>query len=245
MTEQEWLQTTDPQPMLELLRGKANDRKLRLFAVACWRRAGNWFVPREDREVFRKVAETAERFADDKATAKGLRAAAKVADAVLDLDYYEDYAAVMTALPDAWKAADQTALISRDFFGKLASDEAWTKGASDETQWAERLRAGVAEGREQACLLLEIFGNPFQPLPPKRGKQQWKDRFDAWLSWSDGMVVKMAQAIYDDRAFDRMPILADALEEAGCSDQDILRHCREPGEHVRGCWAVDLLLGKS
>jgi hypothetical protein len=54
----------------------------------------------------------------------------------------------------------------------------------------------------------------------------------------------LAQAIYDDRAFDRLPILADALEEAGCTDADILNHCRRPGEHVRGCWAIDLVLGK-
>ena len=57
-------------------------------------------------------------------------------------------------------------------------------------------------------------------------------------------MVQIAQAIYDDRAFDRMPILADALEDAGCMDQTILNHCRQSGEHVRGCWVVDLLLGK-
>ena len=55
----------------------------------------------------------------------------------------------------------------------------------------------------------------------------------------------MAQLIYDDRAFDRLPLLADALEDAGCTDADILAHCRNGGEHVRGCWVVDLLLGKS
>ena len=58
-------------------------------------------------------------------------------------------------------------------------------------------------------------------------------------------VVQLAQSIYDDRAFDRLPILADALEEAGCTDAAILDHCRGPGPHVRGCWAVDLLLGKT
>jgi hypothetical protein len=66
-----------------------------------------------------------------------------------------------------------------------------------------------------------------------------------WLAWNDGIVPKLAQAIYDDRVFDRLPILADALEEAGCTNADILNHCRQPGEHVRGCWVVDLLLGKS
>ena len=64
------------------------------------------------------------------------------------------------------------------------------------------------------------------------------------LAWNDGTVAKIAQAIHDERAFKRMPILADALEDAGCDNADMLRHCREPGEHVRGCWVVDLLLGK-
>ena len=67
----------------------------------------------------------------------------------------------------------------------------------------------------------------------------------SWLAWNDGAIRKMAQAIYDARAFDRLPLLADALEDAGCTDAAILSHCREPGEHVRGCWVVDLLLGKS
>jgi hypothetical protein len=54
----------------------------------------------------------------------------------------------------------------------------------------------------------------------------------------------MAEVIYADSAFDRLPVLADALEEAGCTISDILDHCRGPGPHVRGCWVVDLLLGK-
>jgi hypothetical protein len=64
-------------------------------------------------------------------------------------------------------------------------------------------------------------------------------------SWLTSTVTSLAQAIYTDRAFDRLPILADALEDAGCTNQDILAHCRQPGEHVRGCWVVDLLLAKS
>jgi hypothetical protein len=60
-----------------------------------------------------------------------------------------------------------------------------------------------------------------------------------------GTVVSLAHSIYEARAFDRLPILADALEEAGCTDAEILTHCRGPGPHVRGCWVVDLILGKS
>jgi len=66
----------------------------------------------------------------------------------------------------------------------------------------------------------------------------------AILRWNDGTAVAIAKAIYDERAFDRLPILADALEDAGCTDADILNHCRLPGEHVRGCWVLDLLLGQ-
>jgi hypothetical protein len=92
-----------------------------------------------------------------------------------------------------------------------------------------------AEGREQASLLRCIFGNPFRPPPLTE---------PAWLKRHDGTVVNLAQAIYDERRFQDLPILADTLEEAGCTNADILDHCRQPGDHVRGCWVVDLLLGK-
>ena len=83
-------------------------------------------------------------------------------------------------------------------------------------------------------MLRDIFRNPFRPISLDA----------AWLWWNDGTVRKIAQVIYDDRTFTHMPILADALEEAGCTEQSILNHCRSGGEHVRGCWVVDLLLGK-
>jgi hypothetical protein len=84
-------------------------------------------------------------------------------------------------------------------------------------------------------LVRDLFGNPFRPSPPPP---------PAVLAWNDGTIPRIAQAIYDKRAFDRLPILADALEEAGCTNQDMLGHCRSGGEHVRGCWAVDLILGR-
>jgi hypothetical protein len=93
----------------------------------------------------------------------------------------------------------------------------------------------VVERRAQADFLRDLFGNPFR-LPPNIDR--------AWQAWRDGAVVKLTRTIYDDRAFDRLPILADALEDAGCDNADILAHCRQPGEHVRGCWVIDLLLGK-
>ena len=85
-----------------------------------------------------------------------------------------------------------------------------------------------------AALVREVFGNPFRPVALDL----------SWLAWNDGAVRKLAQAIYDGRAFGRLPLLADALEDAGCADAAILAHCRGGGEHVRGCWVIDWLLGK-
>ena len=85
---------------------------------------------------------------------------------------------------------------------------------------------------EQCHLLRDIFGNPFRPATLNR-------------SWSTSTVVALARGIYEERAFDRLPILADALQDAGCDNEDVLSHCRGPGPHVRGCWVVDLVLGKT
>jgi hypothetical protein len=89
-------------------------------------------------------------------------------------------------------------------------------------------QANLAE--DQCDLIREIFGHPFPPEP-----------FDpAWITPS---AVDLARAIHDDRAFDRMPYLGDALEEAGCPSARILEHCRGPNDHVSGCWVVEALIG--
>jgi hypothetical protein len=96
-------------------------------------------------------------------------------------------------------------------------------------------RAGNKEARTQVTpVLRDLFGNPFRFVSVA----------PAWLVWEEGAVPKIAQSIYTERAFDRLPILADALEDAGCTDPEILGHCRQRGEHACGCWAVDLILGK-
>jgi hypothetical protein len=90
----------------------------------------------------------------------------------------------------------------------------------------------IASGHRRYCdLFREVLGDPLRPI-------------SVHSSWLSSTIVALAQAIYDDRAFKRLPVLADALEEAGCTDAEILRHCRGPGPHVRGCWVVDLVLGK-
>jgi hypothetical protein len=84
-------------------------------------------------------------------------------------------------------------------------------------------------------LVREIAGNPFRPVPLEPG----------WLSWNDCVILKLARAVYDGRTYDHLPILGDALEEAGCADAALLSHLRGPAPHVLGCHALDLLLGKS
>jgi hypothetical protein len=84
----------------------------------------------------------------------------------------------------------------------------------------------------RVSLLRDIFGNPFRPVA-----------FDP--SWRTSTAVALASQMYESREFSAMPILADALQDAGCEDADILGHCRGPGPHVRGCWVVDLVLGKA
>jgi hypothetical protein len=92
--------------------------------------------------------------------------------------------------------------------------------------------ATVAEAHPEATLVREIFGDPFRPVK-------------AEPEWLTSDVVALARDIYAKRAFDRMGILADALQDAGCDNTDVLGHCYEHlGEHVRGCWVVDMLLGK-
>lgn len=91
--------------------------------------------------------------------------------------------------------------------------------------------------REKLAKLLRDIVWPF-PAP-----NATLDR--ATLSWHYGTVPAIARRIYDERTFHDLPILADALEDAGCTDRDILAHCRSGGEHVRGCWVVDLILGKA
>jgi len=91
------------------------------------------------------------------------------------------------------------------------------------------------DASQRFCRLLrDTFGNPFRPVVID----------PAWLHWNGGTIVRLAAAIYDERRFQDMPVLADALEEAGCGDAHLLDHCRQPGEHARGCWLLDHLLDK-
>jgi hypothetical protein len=232
MTEAEWLDSTDPQMMLEFLRGKVSDRKLRLFAVGCSRR----FLHLTHDHRVGDALDIAERFADglvgdgERSNArKAAQQAAQVRGVVArpDAPKWERRAASL-----AYYAVARQAMESAWNVPQLAVEVlVWHSGGYNACDW-QVIKA--AEGEINCHLLRDIFGNPFRlvALDPN------------WLAWKDGTISKIAEAIYDDRAFDRLPILADALEEAGCSNADILSHCRGPGPHVRGCWVVDLLLRK-
>jgi len=224
MTEQEWLECTDPTMMLEFLRGKASERKLRLFAVACCRRVRHLLVPQagEALDVAEKVAEGVVGSQERRRVREIAFHAGWVSDPSTAHRRGPAKAAVCDALARrAWEAATGTARRTRHI-GVLETyrshDEDWaTARESQDVLLSELLRC--------------IFGNPFHPITVN-------------ALWLITTAKQLAEAIYQDRAFDRLPILADALEDAGCNNEDILTHCRQPGEHVRGCWVVDLLLAK-
>jgi hypothetical protein len=95
-----------------------------------------------------------------------------------------------------------------------------------------RVLAPRAVSQELQCDLLRcIAGSPFCPLAVQ-------------VPWLTPTVVELAQTAYEERAFQLLPVLADALEEAGCGNEDVLMHCRGPGPHARGCWVLDLLTGR-
>jgi hypothetical protein len=220
MREEEWLACTDPLPMLEFLKGKVSNRKLRLFACACcrqdWRRLTNPYL--------RLAVETAEQYADNQITQEELTKARAAAWSVnQSRREHATAAARATVRESAWAAARvaQQQMIQ----------QIWKKV---DGVWATAPEEKKAAQRRQSDLLRCIIGDPFCPVTVD----------PHWLVWNDATVAKLAHVIYDERAFHHLPILADALEEAGCGNADFLNHCRQPGEHVRGCWVIDLILGK-
>jgi hypothetical protein len=218
MTEAEWLASFNARALIAAVRGKASERIWRLFLVAC----GRNFADRMRDPRSRNALEVAERFADGTATQKELQAAraqAEEASHQAHRDEWEEDVRANFRVNAAWQAAWEAL---------KAADAALPCVAED-------LDIGrIDEGLLFPDLLRELFGNPFR----------WKVIDPVWLSLNDGAVRKLAQMIYENRSFDLLPILGDALEEAGCADHDVLDHLRGPGPHVRGCWALDLILGK-
>lgn len=108
----------------------------------------------------------------------------------------------------------------------------WTDPIYADSVRSDNLPGLAAEQAAQAALVREIFGNPFRPV-------------GVGPSWRTPAVLSLARTIYDEQLFVRMPEIAEALEREGYGNSEVLSHCRNPAQHVRGCWVVDLLLGKS
>jgi hypothetical protein len=211
--------------MLALLGRRMSARKLRLFACACCQRIRSLLRHKQSRSAVR----VAERYADGLATQHDL------AEAYAQ-SYNANYFSSSTAHTAAGGAASHAASYPLDP-GLVAEQAAVARARADcgDSHTDQLEEALLDEGRTQSALLRCIFG----PRPFHRVEVE-----AVAMAWNGGAVSKLAQGIYEDRDFDRLPILADALEEGGCANQDILLHCRHPAEHVRGCWVIDLLLGK-
>jgi hypothetical protein len=192
-----------------------SDRKLRLFACACCRRIWHHL----GHPTTRDAVEVAERFADGRATREELDAhhSAAAGDPA-------DFIAGGVTRPDARTTTHVCWLAAQ--YAKAAVINATCANPADPA-------AGIHPADVASCdLLRDIFGNPFRPvsLDP---------------AWRTPTAVALASQMYESRDFGAMPILADALQDAGCDSDDVLDHCRGPGPHVRGCWVVDLVLGRS
>jgi len=225
MTEREWLTCSDPSLMLTELAGRVSERKLRLFAVACCRHI--WHLLEDP--LSRAAVEVAERYADGLADLRELAAAKAVAAKPKGGGATAAHWVVCPNLPGAIVDLCDAAVSA----SAENAAPSMPKNVAEANAWDVAYRAAQARGaQEQAHHLREVLGNPFRPSPGKRG----------WLTWRGGLLRSMARQIYDSGNFSDLPVLADALEDAGCSDADLLAHCRDGGAHVRGCWALDLLL---
>lgn len=262
MTEQEWLTCAEPKRMLAFRQGRALWRRRLLYGCACSRLVWAW-LPADSR----RAAEACERHADAPATARAdaeeaVGAAEESWQRTVDevralvgeprwgggwdepgLCCYRDASVASLAAWGVACLANQFAPDGRRHSASatVESAVAGVSGALRMAVWRsplERQRATREARTVRANLLRDVFGNPFRPvaLAP---------------AWSTTTVVALAQAAYDERLLPsghldpaRLAILSDALEEAGCSNANLLSHLRLSNPHVRGCFVVDALLGK-
>ncbi len=240
MTEDEWLSCRNPNAMITLLQGRGmlRNRKARLFAVACCRRMYEFWEPVEE---YQQPVEIGEAYADSIATEPEREGAERVAREEADRQgsnvfFWEDYpefakyaraVAYTVARTEVWRAAPEVAeavayrvvrplweQVSRA--GMLGYEPEHLKAQDNiEEAWNATNRA---ELQQQCHLLRDIFDNPFRPIAVER----------SWLAWNEQAVPKLARGIYDERAFGRLPALANTLEAAGCTNAEILAHCRGP-----------------
>jgi hypothetical protein len=216
MTETEWLTCDNALRILEFVRDKTtNSRKLRLLGCSCVRQVWTY-----SGDGPLSAVDAAERFADGSGSKAALRRAR------------QHVRAARYALIDAGEAAGERVWPIYWLAEVAAAENAYGSVLSEMDRLATDARFMEVNEWSAICnLIRDMFGNPFRPVV-------------ADARWRTSIVVGLAEGIYEDRAFDRLPILADALEDAGCDNTDVLAHCRGDGPHVRGCWVVDLILGK-
>jgi hypothetical protein len=218
MTESDWLTTIHPTDLLKH-RLTRDDRKRRLLDCACVRRVLHFLT---DPRLVNAVAATED-----------------LADGIIDWDRMK-----RTARRDAMAALRELRPRLRSHYSRYAAEAALgttNREVKNEGMYMAGSTMGYTsrdyhanlerELTEQVKLVRDIFGNPFRPVA-----------FDP--EWRTSSAIALAGQMYESRDFAHMPILADALQDAGCEHADVLAHCRGPGPHVRGCWVVDLVLGK-
>jgi hypothetical protein len=243
---------------------KGGRRRLRLYACACCRQV--WHLLDD---AGRAAVEAAEAHADGQIASADLGQAGDLtAGSTFDTAFMPWRRKRAQGTPRASKDAVRCACYAAGHAARLATDSAITTQAGQAAWYAlhaaaclavdkevaviatchspldllgaacdlaaDKLAAIVAHCRLQCDLLRDVFGNPFRPVTAD----------PAWLHRNDGAVVKVARAIYEERAFERLPLLADAVEDAGCTEAALVGHLRGPGPHVCGCWALDLLRAK-
>lgn len=231
MNETDWLGATDPAAMLDYLDGKASDRKLRLFAVACVRR---WQADLKNYQLARSAVDLAERYAEGQATDAEMEELRQQGEMYMyDAGMFEQLACA-GAFATLAEMAIEAARTARESVRVQAVRDAAYSAAPWENEASINAEASAVECLAQGRLVLEIFGNPFRPVTID----------PTWLQVTNGAAGAIAQLIDEEGRYQELPYLADALMDAGCNEEVLLRHLRSPDGHVRGCWALDALLGK-
>lgn len=239
MTEAEWETSADPQAMLAFVEGRASGRKLRLVASGCCRLLSNYATDSRRWGVLGVVERHADGLADDQELTAAfleqeLMGAPEIPCAGIAPNdpWRRDVAFRDVARGSPHDAARGLVSLAPEV---LATVEAhMTLPGGDEHYRLIYLEERKRRDAEVARLLRCVFGNPYRPAVAD----------PAWLAHADGLVAKVTESIYQRRAFDELSLLADALEDSGCTDEQLLRHCRGPGPHARGCFVVDLVTGR-
>ena len=233
MEEKEWLECGIPKTMLDYVQGRLDQRKQRLLACVCVRSV--WHNLRDER--FRALVELSEDYADGRATAEQLDLTARH---LFEVASRTNFLLVLTEPPVSAMAAAMSVgnrnismCLEGALKNSLLSAAPCILMPAHEGPSQPDAEAQLAHSRHLADLFRDIVGNPFHPI----------SLHPDWLAWNGGTVGQLAETIYVERRYQELPVLADALEEAGCDEPEILDHLRGPGVHARGCWALDLARG--